>query len=221
MKIAIVDDDKLLALKIWKKLKKSWFDIVISNSINDFKKNILDNADLFIIDICLWNWQWFEIIKWLRDYKNNNSPIIIISGYTDIENKLKCFNMWIDDYICKPVILEELLARVIALLRRGTNVKKPKIEYKDLVFDFEMKEIYRWVNKILLTRKELQIVEYFLLNIWNVVTKNDLMKSVWWYVDLFDISHNTINATICKMRRKLWDKFTLETIQSVWYILRL
>ena len=70
MKIAIVEDDKLLALNIWKKLKRNWYEVIISNSISEFKTTILDNADLFILDIGLWDWEWFEIVKWLREIKN-------------------------------------------------------------------------------------------------------------------------------------------------------
>jgi DNA-binding response OmpR family regulator len=219
MKIAIVEDDKLLALNIWKKLKRNWYDIVISNSVEDFKKTILSHADLFIIDLGLWKESWFDIIKWLREEKKSNSPIIIMSGYADIDKKLKWFTMGVDDYICKPVIPEELVARVTALLRRWTYIKRAKVEYKDIIFDFELKEAYRWNEKLWLTRKELQIVEYFLLNKSRVVKKKELIKSIWGNIDLLDVTYNTINVTICKIRKKLWDEFELDTIQWVWYIL--
>ena len=219
MKIAIIEDDKLLALNIWKKLQRNWYEVTISNSVEEFKKNILNNADLFIVDLWLWESSWFEIIKWLREDINSNSPILIMSGYADIDKKLKGFTMWVDDYICKPVIPEELVARVTALLRRWTYIKKSKVEYKDLIFDFDLKQAYRNDEKLPLTRKELQIIEFFLLNKSRIVKKDELIKSVWWNLDLLDVTYNTINVTICKIRKKLWDEFELDTIAWVWYVL--
>jgi len=219
MKIAIVEDDELLALNIWKKLQRNWYETIIANSVDEFKTDILNDADLFIVDIWLWEWSWFEIVKWLREYKKSDRPIMIMSWYADIDKKLKWFNMWIDDYICKPVIPEELIARVTALLRRGTYIKKSKVEYNWVLFDFELKEAYKDNVKLNLTRKELQIIEFFLLNKEKVIKKDELIKSVWWNLDLLDVTYNTINVTICNIRKKLWSKFKLDTVSGVWYIL--
>lgn len=220
MKIAIIEDDQDLSLNIWKKLRKNWYETIISNSFDDFKKYILDCADLYIIDLNLWNNSWFEIIEWLRVEKNCNKPILIMSCYDDIDNKLKWFNLWADDYICKPIIPNELLARVTALLRRWTSISKTTVSYKDFVFNFESKEIFKGNRKIQLTRKELQIIEYFLLNIGKVVYKDKLIKSIWWNFDLLDVTYNTINVTICNIRRKIWFEFDIETVIWIWYILK-
>ena len=219
MKVAIIEDDISLSLNIAKKLKRSWYDCIVSNSIEEFKSSVLDDADLFIIDIWLWDASWFEIVKWLREDKNNSCPILIMSWYSDIDNKLKWFKLWIDDYISKPVIPEELVARVSALFRRWSTIKKAKVKYNNLTFDFNLREVILWDDKVLLTRKELQIVEFFLLNKWRIITKAELVKSVWWTVDLFDVTYNTINVTICKMRKKLWEQFNLNTVSWIWYIL--
>lgn len=220
MKIAIVEDDKVLASKIAKKLEKNWYEVITSNSVWDFKKSVLDNADLFILDLWLGESSWFEIIKWLRDEKRNSSPILVMSWYADIDTKLKWFNLWIDDYICKPVIPDELLARVYALLRRWSSLKEEKIEYNNLVFDFRTREVLNWDETIILNRKEFQIVEYFLINKWKFIEKSELIKSVWWNMDLLDVTFNTINVTICKLRKKLWDNFNLETKVWMGYILK-
>lgn len=219
MKIAIIEDDVSLSLNIAKKLKRNWYDCIVSNSVEEFKQIVLSDADLFIIDIWLWEWSWFEIVKWLREDQNNSHPILIMSWYSDIDKKLKWFKLWIDDYICKPVIPDELLARVSALFRRWSTIKRAKVEYNNLVFDFNLREVIVWKDKIILTRKELQIIEFFLLNKWRLITKAELIKSVWGTVDLFDVTYNTINVTICKMRKKLWDGFNLDTVSWIWYIL--
>lgn len=219
MKIAIVDDDTSLAISIWKKLKKHWYEVVISDSFDDFKKNILDNADLFIINLDLWESGWFEIIKWLRIDKDSNSPILVMSDHDDIEKKLMWFTMWIDDYVNKKIHLCELVARVAALFRRWTSIKRSKVAYKNYIFDFESKETHKKGIEVFLTRKEQQIVEYFLLNKEKVIKKDELIKSIWGNIDLLDVTYNTINVTICKIRKKLWEEFKLETLIWIGYIL--
>lgn len=220
MKIAIVEDDKNLASNIWKKLKRSWYEVIISNTFEDFKKNILGNADLYIIDLDLWSSSWFDIIEWLRKDKNSNNAILVMSCKDDTESKLKWFSMWIDDYMCKPIIPAELIARVTALFRRWTTIKKSKVTYKNFTFDFELRETYKDNIKLKLSRKEQQIVEYFLLNKEKLIGKDKLIKSVWGNVDLLDVTYNTINVTICNIRKKLWKEFELETIVGVWYVLK-
>ena len=127
MKIAIIEDDFLLSKNIWKKLKWRWYKIIISNSVEEFKVKILDNADLYIIDLWLWDWRGEEIVKWIRDIKKSLKPILIMSGYSDTDTKVKLLHMWADDFISKPPVPEELVARVEALLRRGTIVNNNKV----------------------------------------------------------------------------------------------
>lgn len=220
MKIAIIDDDINLALNIWKNLKRNWYEVIISNNFEDFKKNVLDNADLFIVDLDLWVSSWFEIIEWLRFNNRSSKPIIIMSCYDDIDTKIKWYSMWIDDYICKPVNPMELQARIWALIRRWTPFKNPKVTYWKFIFDFESKQVYKWDFNIKLTRKEYQIVEFLLLNRGKIIAKDSLIKSIWWKLDLLDVTYNTINVTICKIRRKLWEDFDIETHSWIWYILR-
>ncbi|MFK7780077.1 MAG: response regulator transcription factor [Candidatus Gracilibacteria bacterium] len=219
MKIAIVEDDINLAISIGKKIKKSGYEIVIVNTFENFKKYILDNADLFIIDLDLGKSNGFKIIKWLRNNKNSYSPIIAISQHNDIEMKLKGFTIGIDDFVNKNIDFRELLARIAALFRRGTKIKGSLVLYKNYIFDFELKETYKKGKRILLTRKEQQIVEYFLLNKERVVKKDELIKSVWGNLDLLDVTHNTINVTIYKIRKKLGQEFKLETLIGIGYIL--
>lgn len=220
MKIAIVEDDKDLAFEMWRKLKRSWYTVVLSNSIWEFKNKVLDHADLFIIDLDLWDWHWLEVVKWLRKEKKTDKPILISTWNNDSNMKVKLLNIWADDYICKPVIPEELLARVSALLRRWKNFTNSIVTYKDLNFDFDLREAYKNWEKLDLSRKELQIIELFLLNKWKVVKKDELIQSVWWNLDLLDVSHNTVNVTVCRIRNKLWNSFSLDTISWVGYILK-
>ncbi len=220
MKIAIVEDDLKLARWIEKKLRREWYDTVMSYWLEEFKRKILDDADLFIIDLSLPDWNWFEIIDWLRRVKKTNKPILIMSAITDIDSKLKWFNMWIDDYICKPMVPIELVARVWVLLRRNWSAKKNIFKYNGYTYNFKNNELFKGKVNLNLSRKEAQIIEFFIINKWKVVTKDMLIKSIWWKVDLLAITYNNINVTIHNLRKKIWDKFGIETIVWAGYIFR-
>ena len=134
----------------------------------------------------------------MRNTKGINSPVIISSWYWDIDNKIHSFNSWVDDYLVKPYKPEELVVRVWALIRRSF-AKSPQsvIRYKSFTYDTINKVIKRWKYEIKLSKKELDLVEYFLYNRWKLVTKQKIMSSVWWEFDWFNVSDNTINI-FCK-----------------------
>lgn len=218
MYITIIEDEKVLSNNISKKLIKNWFNTRILNSYNDFMNETFIESDLYVVDISLRDWSWFDIIKFLRETKNSISPIIITSGYNDTEKKVYWLEIWADDYLAKPFSAEELIARIRALLRRSYKVtwSSRKI-YKDIVLDLKNNEILKnWV-KIEMTPREQMLAELFLLNIWILITKEKLINSVWWEHDLLKVSDNNINVTVSNVRKKLWENFNLKTIVNKWY----
>jgi DNA-binding response OmpR family regulator len=220
MHITIIEDEKILSKNISKKLNKNWFNTKIFNSYNDFIKTDTYIADLYIIDLSLMDWSWFDIIKIIREEKNIDSPIIITSWYSDPEKKIYGLDLWADDYLSKPFETEELLARIRALLRRSYKVStNSEIKYKDLIYKTNNKTIIKNWKKIIFTSNEIQFIEYMIFNLWKLVSKEDIITSVWWAYDLLEISDNNLNVLISKVRKKLWDSFDLKTIVWQWYIL--
>jgi len=183
--------------------------------------NYDNDCDLFIIDIFLWDWDWFEIIKYLREKKEIDTPIIITSSYNDIEKKIYWLDIWADDYLAKPFAPEELLARIRTLFRRNSkSISSSIIKHNNISFCLKTREIIISWNIIHFTKKELLFIELFLLNKWKLITKTKLINSVWWSDDLLWISDNNINVIISKIRKTLWDNFNLVTIISWGYILK-
>lgn len=222
MHISLIDDEKLLANKISKKLQLSWYIVDAFYSFQEFMHRWFyeDISDLYIIDISLWDGSWYEIIKELRNRKKTNKPIIVISWFWEVDKKLFGFNIGIDDYITKPFSPDELIARIKALLRRSNeNLNNKEIRYKGIYFDilsnevFLNGEVFTFLNK-----KEKIILTYFLKNLWKLVEKESFIKVIWWHRST-DVTNNTINATLSKLRKKLWDNFPLQTIPHIWYIL--
>lgn len=219
MKIVIIEDEKILSQKIAKKLKNSWFSVKLYEDIESFTNNFKDKADLYIIDVLLKDWIWFTAINFIRKEKNDRSPIIMISWLDSIDNRIFSLNIGADDFLLKPFSPDELIARINAIMRRSNNEKslESDIFYKDIIYSYqEHKVIKNWLE-VHFQPKEKQIIEYFIKNKWKLIQKNDFIKDLWWeYDDLF-VTNNTINVTLCKIRRKLWDDFNLETIRSEGY----
>ncbi len=223
MKISIIEDDYYLWSKLTKKIKRNWYNVCLYNSKNELLSNHKIESDLYIIDLNLWISEndWFEIISWLRQAKKINSPIIITSGYSDLEKKVYWLDLWADDYLAKPYSPEELLARIRSLLRRNSNEKSSIIRHKNIEYDLKnwviLSNKYQNIN---FTKRELMIIEYFIINKNKVVKRNDLTISIWWSYDGIWISDNTINVTLCNLRKKIGSDFDLITLNWKWYILK-
>lgn len=218
MFIAILEDEKILASKIANKLSKNWYQLKVFNDIKSIQNTENLNFNLYIIDIKLTDWSWLDFIKFLRETKKITSPIIITSSYTDIEKKIYWLWIWADDYLWKPFAPDELLARVQALLRRAYNVSENNIiKYRKFSYDTKNKIIKKSWEIINLNKKELEMVELFILNKWELVKKSKLISTIWWSFENISITDNTINVNLSRIRAKLWDDFELKTIVSQWY----
>jgi len=219
MKILMVDDEKIFASQIAKKLTKSWYNVDILHLVADLKSLESFDYDLYMLDISLTDGSWFDMIKFLRDKKKIQEPIIIISGYSHVNHKVQGLDLGADDYLSKPFLPEELEARIRAVVRRQAGVTNTSIiKHKGIKFNLATREVLKWKKLIDMTKKEKHILEYFLFNTWRLITKDELVRQVWW-CDVKDVTENTINVTISKVRKKLWSDFNMQTKINQWYLL--
>ncbi len=215
----MVDDEKIFASQIAKKLIKSWYDMDVLHLVWDLKKLEVYDYDLYMLDISLTDGSWFDMIKFLRDTKKIQAPIMIISGYSHVNHKVKWLDLWADDYLSKPFLPEELEARIRALIRRKSGVTSTSIiKHKSIKFNLATRDVFKWKKLIEMTKKEKHILEFFLFNKGRLIPKHELIKQVWW-CEVDEVTENTINVTISKVRRKLWSDFNMETKINQWYIL--
>lgn len=221
MNITIIEEENILSSKISKILEINWFNTEIYNNHIDFKNKSLHNSDLFIIDISLTGLKWFDIITYLRKIRWINSPIIITSIHDESHKKIYWLNLGADDYLVKPFQNEELLARTKALIRRSyKTINYTIIKYKDIEYDVSNKILNKNWIEVNLTSNELKLIEFLLFNLWQLITKAQIINSVWWEHELTLVSDNTINVTISRVRKKLWKDFIFKTIINKWYILK-
>lgn len=221
MHIAIIDDEKILSAGIERKLIQNHYNVTVLNSFAQYKSTKLQNIDLYLVDISLGDGSGFDIIRSLKqDSKTQDVPILLMSGHDDVPTKVEWLDIGADDYIVKPFDPEELLARVRSLLRRkDTPVKKTIITYKEYSYDLTKREMYLGQESIALTKKERQILEMFLSKQNTLIEKEQIIRTLWGK-DQSGVTDNTLNVTMCNLRRKLGDEFELETKIGEGYILK-
>lgn len=219
MHISIIEDEKILAGRIKKKLEAVGYSATEYHWYQEFMRYGNARSELYIIDISLWDGNGFDIIDWLRNSVDYSGPIIIISWYGNPEKVIHGLNIWADDYLGKLFLPDELIARIRALLRRPANfIKSDIVHCGGISYDPETKEVKVEGTRVILSHKEALILEMFLRKPKSVITREDMVVSVWWWAEAFDVSDNTINVTLSKLRRKIWPDFALRTLYNEWYI---
>lgn len=222
MKVLIVDDEKILSQSIARNLEQHGYHVDIAHSFSEYKENDPLKYSIFIVDVSLWDGDGFDIVRELRGKLHLQVPILIISWHESISLKIEWLDIGADDYITKPFSPDELMARIRSIMRREWQSSDTSniIQYKDISFDLWSREIKKWQDIVDFTKKEKQIVEFFLFRRGELISKRQLIQALWHTKDLDYVTDNTINVTIYKVRKKLWDDFKLETHIWEWYILK-
>jgi DNA-binding response OmpR family regulator len=182
----------------------------------------LAEIDLFLIDISLWDGNWIEIVKSLKQSEiTQNIPTIFISWHTEISLKVEWLDAGADDYLMKPFEFEELLARIRSNMRKQyPSFSSSTLTYNNIVFETANRKIYIKWKETTLSKKEKQILEHLMLHQKKCISKSDLQKMFWKGSPKFSVPENTMNVTICNLRKKLWKELLLKTIVWEWYCLQ-
>lgn len=219
MKILIIEDDKIIWENIKEYLEENNFIVTLKSDWESWEKEAFRNKyDLFLFDIMLPNKSWFEVARELRS-EWINTPIIFLSAKEDLESKEKWFNLWWDDYLTKPFKLKELLLRIRSILKRVNKVESINtITIWDIDLNLDLKEVTRNKNRIILTPKEFQILEYLMKNKNKVIPKKELLEYIWWINN--DIWSDVVRTHIQTLRNKInkWSNYDpIKTIRGIWF----
>jgi len=204
MRILIIEDEFNLADVISDKLKKEKYLVDIRTDGEEGYFDALSGIyDLIILDVMLPHMNGFEILKKLREEKIE-SKIIMLTAKDTLNDKLIGFDMGANDYVSKPFHIEELLARVNVQLKNPINLKKKDIiEYKDLELDTLKSVLGCKVTgeKIELVCKEFQLLEYFISNAEQILSKEQIYDKVWGMEN--EIESNNLEAYLSFIRKKM------------------
>jgi two-component system, OmpR family, response regulator MprA len=178
------------------------------------------HPDAIVLDVLMPNVDGLETARRLRG-AGNRTPILMLTARDEVEARVAGLDAGADDYVVKPFALAELLARLRALLRRTTNGAGEVLRFADLELDPSTREVRRNGDSIELTRTEFSLLELFMMNPRQVLTRSLIFERVWGYD--FGLSSNSLDVYIGYLRRKTEEggkPRLIQTVRGVGYALR-
>ena len=221
MKILIVEDEKILNNTINKSLKKEGYEVESAFDGNEAMEMIsIESYDLIVLDLNLPHMDGMDILKSLRK-EDVETKVLILSARSQIKDKVEGLDNGANDFLRKPFHLDELKARIRSLTRRNFIQNKTKISFDRISFDSKNRLSYIDDKELKLTRKEIGILEYLLLNQGRPVSQEELIEHVW--DSSVDLLSNSIRVHISALRKKLKKELGYDPIENrigIGYLLR-
>lgn len=201
MRILVAEDDRKVASFLEKGLREEGYAVDVTHDGADGAvKAMVHDYDLLLLDVMLPGKTGLEIVRELRS-KENTVPILLLTARDSRDDIVRGLDVGADDYLTKPFGFDELLARIRALLRRGGSDRPDRLLYRDVELDRMKHTATRGGERLELTPKEFQLLEFFLLNAERVVRRTELLEKVW---DLsFDPMSNVVDVHVAHLRQKL------------------
>ena len=218
-KILLVEDEIKIANAIKRGLKYEGFEVSIApDGEEGLELGKTLDFDCIILDRMLPLKEGVEVCKELRK-SNIKTPIIMLTAKSGVNDKVEGLDAGADDYLAKPFSLDELLARIRAVLRRGSCLVNDELKVGDLTLNTSTFEVKRSGILINLSKKEYDLLEYFMINANKTISKEKLINHVWDYDS--DILLNTVEVYIGYLRNKIdkpfKDKKMLQTVRGFGY----
>ncbi|MFA6252325.1 MAG: response regulator transcription factor [Candidatus Paceibacterota bacterium] len=200
MKILLIEDDKELADSLIESLKEESFLVEYSHSgLAGIYMAINNKYDIIITDLNLPDEKGENVCKAIRATKE--TPILVLTGELETENKIKMLNLGADDYLTKPFSFKELVARINALSRRSPQITEKIIKIKNLTIDRNRKKVFYNGKEIYLTNKEYLLLEILAINENKIVSRAEILETSW--DSNADIFSNAIETHISNIRKKI------------------
>jgi two-component system response regulator MprA len=224
VKILVVDDERAVRESLRRALELEGYEIELAadgqEALQRLEANGESQPDAVILDVLMPVIDGLEVCRRIRR-AGNRVPVLMLTARDEIENRVAGLDAGADDYVTKPFALEELIARVRALLRRTSVGEDELLRFADLELDPGTREVRRGGDSIELTRTEFALLELFMTNPRQVLTRSIIFERVWGYD--FGFASNSLDVYIGYLRRKTeaGDKPRLiQTVRGVGYALR-
>lgn len=215
--ILVVEDDKNLQKLMMAVLKQNGYNALSAKDGLE-ALDILDKShvDLIISDIMMPNLDGYELTNVLRQ-SNYNLPILMVTAKETLEDKKKGFLVGTDDYMVKPIDMDEMILRVAALLRRSRIINESSITIGDVVLDYNALAVSKNNNSILLPKKEFYLLFKLLSYPKKIFTRQQLMDEIWGMDSEAD--ERTVDVHIKRLREKFahFDEFEIITVRGLGY----
>jgi len=221
MRLLVIEDEKKVARFVKKGLEEEGYAVDLAFDGEEGLAMVLDQVhDLIILDIALPKIDGLQVLKKLRE-RAVRTPVLLLTVRATIEDKVLGLDSGADDYLTKPFVFQELLARIRALLRRKAEAGPPLLRVEDLALDPARHLVTRGGERIDLTSKEFALLEYLMRKAGRVLTRAMISEHVWNYD--FDTETNIIDVYVNYLRRKIdsgREKRLIHTIRGSGYVLK-
>lgn len=203
-RILIVDDEEDLCEILQYNLGNAGYQTEVAHSAEEALKRPLHNFDLILLDVMMGPVSGFRLADRLRREMNNNTPIIFLTAKDTENDILTGFSLGADDYLAKPFSVNELTARVKAVIKRSHTDKlkaQATIRFGEIELDILRKRLILNDEKVELTKKEYEILKLLLENQGKVFSREDLLNTVWGSEVI--VTERTVDVNITRLRNKL------------------
>jgi len=222
MRVLVVDDERAVRDSLRRALELEGYEVELAADGAEALYRLESNGqpDAVILDVLMPGVDGLEVSRRLRS-KGNTVPILMLTARTEVESRVAGLDAGADDYLAKPFALEELLARLRALLRRMAPGTEGVSRFADLELNPGTREVRRGGASIELTRTEFNLLELFMRNPRQVLTRSVIFERVWGYD--FGFASNSLDVYIGYLRRKTeldGKPRLIQTVRGVGYSLR-
>ncbi|WP_405485959.1 response regulator transcription factor [Nocardia sp. NBC_00511] len=224
MRILVVDDDRAVRESLRRSLTFNGYTVELAvDGLDALEKTASQRPDALVLDVMMPRLDGLEVCRRLRS-TGDDLPILVLTARDSVSERVAGLDAGADDYLPKPFALEELLARLRALLRRTTvdsSEASEAMTFADLSLDPVTREVQRGDRQISLTRTEFSLLEMLMANPRRVLTRSRILEEVWGYD--FPTSGNALEVYIGYLRRKTeadGELRLIHTVRGVGYVLR-
>jgi DNA-binding response OmpR family regulator len=221
MRILIVEDETKLAHFVARGLRSEGHSVEAAADAMEAREILAAGAfDLVILDLMLPDVDGIAVCRELRA-RRDTTPILMLTARDTVQDRVAGLDSGADDYLTKPFALEELLARVRALLRRPRQAQSPQLQVADLVVDGPSRRAWRGEREIALSAKEYALLAYLMANPDRVLCRPMIEEAVWGFD--FDCATNVVDVYVGLLRRKLeagGESRLIHTVRNMGYVLR-
>ncbi len=215
--VLVVDDDEPIVAALRRALTYEGYSVEVAHDGQDGLRRALERLpDLVVLDIMMPGIDGVEVCRRLRD--GGDVPILMLTARDGTADRVRGLDSGADDYLVKPFAYDELMARIRALLRRGSPVRRKTLRFADLTLDIGAREVRRGDRGIELTAKEFDLLHHFARNPRQVLTRDQLQDAVWGYD--FGATSNVVDVYVGYLRTKLGAPRLIQTMRGVGYVLR-
>ncbi len=213
MRILLVEDEKKVASFIARALRENAYAVDIAeNGEKALELSIDTTYDAILLDVRLPGLSGIQVCRELRQ-QGTQAPVLMLTARSLVEQRVEGLDAGADDYLTKPFVLAELLARVRALVRRGLHSGNAKLQYADLELDRHRRRATRGKEIVPLTSKEFALLELFLLHAPELVTRTEIIEHVW--DRHFDSETNLVEVYVNRLRQKIDQNRPVKLIHTV------